>query len=162
MTQKENASAAPASDGASAAARPRFPPNPFNADTDWRIPDGDYEAVCVDTHVAEKFERPVWKGRGTETVDLVTFEFEIAAGENAGKRIATGYMTVSLYEKSRLYAFLKTWLACEPEAEFNANSFMGMAGRITVTSRHGRTRDRFPNIASVAPSNAEEPAAGAK
>lgn len=161
MTQKNNATAAPVSDGANAAARPLFPPNPFTADTDWSIPDGDYEAVCVDTHVAEKFKRPGWKGRGTQTVDLVTFEFEIKDGEHAGARIATGYMTVSLYEKSHLHVFLKTWLGCEPEVEFNADSFMGMAARITVTSRQGRTRDRFPNIASVAPSSTEEPAAGA-
>lgn len=141
------------------AARPIYPPNPFNADADWSIPDDDYVAVCVDAHVAEKFERPGWKGRGTETVDLVTFEFEIAAGEHAGKRIATGYMTVSAYEKSNLYAFLKAWLGRQPEPDFNAGSFVGMAARITVASRPGKTRDRFPNIASIAASKAEQPAA---
>ena len=134
--------------------RPIYPPNPFNADTDWNIPDGDYEAVCVDAHVAENFERPGWKGRGTETVNLVTFEFEIATGEYAGTRVATGYMTVSLYEKSNLRSFLKEWLGREPESDFNANSFVNMPGRMTVTSRPGRTRNRFPNIAKVEPSRA--------
>ena len=142
-----------------AAARPVYPLNPFNADTDWGLPDGDYEALCVDAHVAEKFERPGWKGRGTETVDLVTFEFEIAAGEHAGKRIATGYMTTNLHEMSRLHAFLKAWLGRQPEPDFNAGSFVGMAARITVTSRPGKTRDRFPNIAAIASPTAEQPSA---
>ncbi|MEI7900792.1 MAG: hypothetical protein WCK89_11100 [bacterium] len=140
------------------AAQPIYPPNPFNADTDWGIPDGEYEAVCVDTHVAKNFERPGWKDRGTETVDLVTFGFEIAAGEHAGRRIATGFMTVSLYEKSHLFAFLSAWLARAPEKEFVEESFVNMPARITVTSRPGRTRARFPNIASVAPSRSGEPA----
>lgn len=140
-------------------ARPIFPPNPLSAETDWSIPDSEFEALCVDAHVAENFERPGWKDKGTKTVDLVTFGFEIAAGTHAGKRIATGYMTVSLYEKSRLYAFLKAWLGREPEEDFNANFFVGMPARINVTSRSGKTRARFPDIASVAPSHAGQTAA---
>lgn len=132
---------------------PIYPPNPFDGQTDHDIPPGKYPAVCNNIRIVENFEHKKWKSKELEESDFISFLFTLSLPGDIHKFVATRMMKCSLYEKSRLFAFLRDWLGQPPPEEFDPSFYKAQAATITVDSVPGTKNPdiRFCNIVSIAP-----------
>ena len=151
MSSNLQPSSAPAA--TAPATYPPYPDNPFYEDTRVEIGAGDHDATCMDYEVVEKHKRYKFGTNEVEEADFVTFLFEVTAGPCKGKKIASSMLNISLYRKSRLYAFLSGWLGREPESDFQPQSFVGAAATITVGVFSGTKNPdiKFQRITGIAP-----------
>lgn len=130
-----------------------FPPNPFRGQTDWDVPEGTYPAICIDVEVLKDVQRKRWQSDEVQTVNLVAFLFELGLPDGTRSRIATKLMTLSLYEKSNLFSFLRDWQGRPGSGAFDPDAYMGASATITVECVPGRQRPdlTFARIARISP-----------
>lgn len=152
-----NSSTKTTTEAANARECPIYPPTP----ADWQADSGmkacTYQGVCVDFKVVEGFTHKKYQSDDTEVSDFVCLLFEVAMPDGTKKHVPTRMMKISLYEKSRLFGFLKDWDGGEAPTEFDADSLMGRTATVTVATKPGKKNPEltFANVARVTP-----PAAG--
>ena len=113
---------------------------------------GTFVASCLDVKDVFGVERRKFQSEEIEKVDITAFLFGYRDKQGNPHKIASRDLKISSYEKSALFAFLKSWLGEAPKMGWDYCEMKGQKALITVDHEQRKNGEGFyATIVSLSP-----------